>query len=171
MLIVLWTIEDDDEVLVQTILCIFVTWSDFGNFFIDPLMVLSINNPINFQSFDIELLSFEKLPESDPEFCDFGTLRLKKKGKNRFVIDGDFKYLRNFADEIDVWKIGIINRYLNIWIFRWMFKWSAPRETCYSNPIKNCAIIWKRIKCSGPMWWSTPISLRIVRYRRFDSLP
>jgi hypothetical protein len=70
-------------------------------------MVLSINNPINFQSFDIELLSFEKLSESDPEFCDFGTLRLKKKGKNRFVIDGDFKYLRTFADEIDVWKIDL----------------------------------------------------------------
>jgi hypothetical protein len=54
---------------------------------------------------DIELLSFEKLPENDPEFCDFGTLRLKKKGRNKLVVDGKFRYLRTFADEIDVSKI------------------------------------------------------------------
>lgn len=55
-----------------------------------------------FQSFDIELLSFEKIPESDPEFADFGTLRLRKLGQNQFVVDGDFEFKQTFADEIEV---------------------------------------------------------------------
>lgn len=47
-------------------------------------------------------MSFEKLPELDPEFADFGTLRLRKAGPNQFVADGDFEFKQTFADEIEV---------------------------------------------------------------------
>lgn len=47
-------------------------------------------------------MSFEKIPESDPEFADFGTLRLRKMGQNQFVVDGDFEFKQTFADEIEV---------------------------------------------------------------------
>jgi hypothetical protein len=74
------------------------------------ILVFLARNLINYfeiikfklQTIEIDLLSFERLSNSDPEFCDFGTLRLKKKGRNQFVVSGEFKYLKTFGDEIDV---------------------------------------------------------------------
>lgn len=47
-------------------------------------------------------MTFQALPESDPDFIDFGTLRLKKKAKNHFVISGEFEVKQNFGNEFNV---------------------------------------------------------------------
>jgi ganglioside GM2 activator len=53
-----------------------------------------------FQALEVEIRSFQKLPETDPSVVNFGTLRLKKKSRNRFVIDGHFELFINIGNDI-----------------------------------------------------------------------
>lgn len=52
---------------------------------------------------DIEIENFnpDGSIKSD-DFIDYGTLRLKKEGKNRYVIAGDFQLLESCGDEKEV---------------------------------------------------------------------
>lgn len=51
---------------------------------------------------ELELESFDSLPDSDPTFMNYGTVRVSKKKRNLFVLSGEFEFMKNFGDEIIV---------------------------------------------------------------------
>lgn len=51
---------------------------------------------------DVEIDSFQALPDTDPEFVSFGTIRVTRKDRTTFVISGDMEYLRNFGNEYQI---------------------------------------------------------------------
>ncbi|EAT41910.1 AAEL006503-PA [Aedes aegypti] len=54
---------------------------------------------VNTALYDITLDSFEPYSGTDPSFIDYGTLRVSKKSRNVFVIDGKFELFQNGGDE------------------------------------------------------------------------
>ncbi|CAO1414243.1 unnamed protein product [Diamesa serratosioi] len=57
---------------------------------------------------DVEIDSFNGLPETDPQFMSFGTTRVTKKDRQTFVISGDFEVLKSFGDEHQI-RTEILN--------------------------------------------------------------
>ncbi|XP_064555917.1 uncharacterized protein CheA7a [Drosophila montana] len=53
------------------------------------------------KSYSVELNSFEKNNnfENDNKWVDWGTLRMKKVGRNKYTLHGDFEFKRNMGDE------------------------------------------------------------------------
>ncbi|KAH8345311.1 hypothetical protein KR067_000080 [Drosophila pandora] len=51
--------------------------------------------------YSVELNSFEKDPmiDNQEKWVDWGTLRMKKVGRNKFVVAGDFEFKLNMGDE------------------------------------------------------------------------
>ncbi|KXJ77181.1 hypothetical protein RP20_CCG008148 [Aedes albopictus] len=49
--------------------------------------------------YEIRIDSFEPYSGTDPTFIDYGTLRVSKKSRNVFVIDGKFEIFQNGGDE------------------------------------------------------------------------
>ncbi|XP_062554886.1 uncharacterized protein LOC134219980 isoform X3 [Armigeres subalbatus] len=52
--------------------------------------------------YDITLDSFEPYSGTDPNFIDYGTLRVSKKSRNLFVIDGKYELFQNGGDEVRI---------------------------------------------------------------------
>jgi hypothetical protein len=55
-----------------------------------------------FQAFEFEFESYIPLAGNDPNYLDYGTMRVAKKGRNSFVMLGDFPLRTNFGNEIIV---------------------------------------------------------------------
>ncbi|KAH8338805.1 hypothetical protein KR074_000406 [Drosophila pseudoananassae] len=51
--------------------------------------------------YSVELNSFDKDPmiDNQEKWVDWGTLRMKKVGRNKFVVAGDFEFKLNMGDE------------------------------------------------------------------------
>lgn len=52
------------------------------------------------QSIDIQLEKFEPFSMTDKEYFDPGTLRIGRKGRNLYVISGNFSLNKNIGNEI-----------------------------------------------------------------------
>ena len=51
------------------------------------------------KSYEIELDTFESFTNTGKDFFDPGTLRIKRKARNNFVLSGNFEIFKNFGDE------------------------------------------------------------------------
>lgn len=52
--------------------------------------------------YTLELDKFEPFTMTDKDFFDPDSLRVARKGRNNFVISGDFKFLKNLGTETNV---------------------------------------------------------------------
>jgi hypothetical protein len=90
------------------ILTVFVV----GRFQVKVCIFFSRNFPklnAKFQGTQVDVLSFKKMPETDTNMVNFGTVRYRKLGKNRFAFEGDFELFRNIGSELEVSRIIIEN--------------------------------------------------------------
>ena len=55
--------------------------------------------------YEIELDTFEPFTSTGTDFFDPGSLRIKRKGRNNFVLSGDFETFKNFGEETLVLKL------------------------------------------------------------------
>lgn len=51
---------------------------------------------------EIELEKFEPFTMTEKEYFDHGTLRVGRKGRNLYVISGNFSINKNLGDEVMV---------------------------------------------------------------------
>lgn len=51
------------------------------------------------ECYEVELSNFRPSSKSDPDFVDYGTIRIKKIKKNEYVLDGSFIIKRNIGND------------------------------------------------------------------------
>lgn len=57
--------------------------------------------------YQVTLDKFEPFSETGKEYVDFGTLRILRKGRNNFVMSGNFSVNKPLGDEVNV-RIDIL---------------------------------------------------------------
>jgi hypothetical protein len=90
--------KDLFEVLILTVFVV-------GRFQVEVCIFFPETSPkLNpkFQGTEVDVLSFKKMPETDTNMVNFGTMRVRKLGKNRFAFEGDFELFRNIGSELEV---------------------------------------------------------------------
>jgi hypothetical protein len=48
---------------------------------------------------EAEIESFQMMPETNPEYFNMGTLRMKRKGRNQYTLTGDLEFLLNTGND------------------------------------------------------------------------
>lgn len=51
------------------------------------------------KSYEVDFEKFEPFTSTEMEYFDPGTLRITRKGRNNFVISGDYTFMKNMGDE------------------------------------------------------------------------